>query len=61
MKLIKTPEEREVDMLQRVEKEIERREKRERVLRFVIAGLGVLAVASFLTGHCTGRGCRRQD
>lgn len=60
MKLIKTREEREVDMLQRVEKEIERREKRERILRFVVAGLGVVAIAAFFTGHCTAAQCRRR-
>ncbi|MCI5977819.1 MAG: hypothetical protein MRZ32_02635 [Bacteroidales bacterium] len=53
-------EKQEVEVLQKVEDELRRHERRERIQRFVIGGLGVLAAAAFLAGKCCkGKGCRK--
>ena len=53
-------EKQEVEVLQKVEDELRRHERRERIQRFVIGGLGVLDVAAFLAGKCCkGKGCRK--
>ena len=53
-------EKQDVEVLQKVEDELRRHERRERIQRFVIGGLGVLAVAAFLAGKCCkGKGCRK--
>lgn len=51
MALIKNEEEREIAMLENLEHRIQRREKRERIHRLLICGLGLLSVAAFFTGH----------
>ncbi len=51
MALIKNQEAREIQELQNVEARIRRTERRERIHHILIAGLGVLLVASVLTGH----------
>ena len=55
MELIKNESQREIELLDKVEKRIERRARRERLHRILIAGLGVLAIAAFVGGHVTGR------
>lgn len=57
-KIIPTAEEREVEMLEKVEKEIRRHEKRERIHHIIMGGLALLAVGAFFTGHCTGKHCK---
>lgn len=51
MALIKNEEARELAALQKVEKLIERRERRERIHHILIAGLGALLAVSVITGH----------
>lgn len=60
MALIKTQEQREVEMLQKVEKELEHRERRERIHHMLIAGLGAMVLAAFVGGHVSGRHCARR-
>ncbi len=60
MEIIKNEEQREIDLLEKVEKRIARRERRERLHRILIAGLGVLTIAAFLGGHATGRHTARR-
>lgn len=60
MALIKTSEEREIAMLQKVEHELERRERRERIHHILIAGLALLSIAAFVGGHLTGRKCTKK-
>lgn len=59
MALIKTEEQREIDMLQNVEKHLERRERRERIHHLLIAGLGLLSLGAYFVGHATGH-CKRR-
>ena len=59
MALIKTEEQREIDMLQNVEKNLERRERRERIHHLLIAGLGLLSLGAYFVGHATGH-CKRR-
>ncbi len=47
MALFKNEAEREIDVLEKLEKRIARREKVEKVYRLIIVGLSVLTVASF--------------
>lgn len=51
MKLTLNEEQREIDMLQKVENRIARRERREKLHRFLIAGLGVLAAGAYFAGR----------
>lgn len=60
MALIKTEEQREVEMLQNVEKHLEKRERRERIHHILIAGLSLLSLAAFAGGHLTGRACSKK-
>ena len=60
MALIKNQEAREIAELQKVEEQNKKTERRERIHHLVIAGLGVLLVASVLTGHLgLCKKCRR--
>ena len=43
-----------MEALARIERQIERRERRERVHRILIVGLSLLAVGAFVSGHLTG-------
>ncbi len=61
MALIKSKETREVELLKKVENEIERQERRRRNIRhFMFAGLAVLAVAAFIGGHASGKYCAKR-
>lgn len=60
MALIKTSEQKEIEALQKVENEIRRRERRDRIHHLICAGLGLLAIAAFVGGHCTGRHCEKK-
>lgn len=60
MELYKSNEQKEIDLLKKVEERIERTERRERLHRILIAGLGMLAVAAFVGGHLTGRHCKHR-
>lgn len=51
MALLKNEEQREIAMLENVEHHIQRREKRERIHKMLMLGLGILSVAAFFTGH----------
>lgn len=57
MALIKTREQREVEMLQKVERELERREKRERIHKLLIGGLALMTIGTFIGGMFSGRHC----
>lgn len=58
MALIKTQDEREITLLKKVEQDLERRERRERIHHVLIAGLAMLSIAAFVGGHITGRKCK---
>lgn len=55
MAIIKNQEEREVAMLEKVEKEIRSHERRERIHHMIMGGLTLLAVATYFAGHCAGK------
>lgn len=59
MKLFENAERREIEGLMKVEEEIRRHERRERLHKVLIAGLGMMVVASFFAGHCANRAVRR--
>ncbi len=59
MALIKTEEEREIASLQKIQKQIEKRERRERIHHLLIGGLSVLSVVAFMAGHCSGHRCAK--
>lgn len=60
MALIKTQEQREIDMLQKVEHDLARRERRERIHHILIAGLALMSMAAFAGGHICGRKCNKK-
>lgn len=55
MAIIKDKKEREVDVLQQVARDIERRERRERICHRFMAGLVLMTFAAFVCGHVYGR------
>lgn len=55
MALLKSEGRREIDELKKVQDQIAHRERREKIHHILIAGLGILLVASLLTGHLGGR------
>lgn len=59
MKFFENYEQREMEGLAEVQNEIRRHEHRERIHRCLIAGLSLLAVASFFAGHCANDKVRR--
>lgn len=59
MKLFENAGQREIEGLVRVEDEIRRHERRERLHMVLIAGLGMMVVASFFAGHCANHAVRR--
>ncbi len=59
LKLFEAAGQREIEGLVRVEDEIRRHERRERLHMVLIAGLGMMVVASFFAGHCANRAVRR--
>ena len=60
MALLKSREAREIAGLQQIEQQIKNSERRERLHHILIAGLGVLLVASVVTGHLgLCRKCRK--
>lgn len=60
MAILKTEEQKEVAMLQNIEKRLERRERRERIHHILIAGLGILSIAAFIAGHATAKVCKKR-
>lgn len=60
MALIKTHDQREIEMLQKVEREIEKQERRKRINHLLVAGLGILSILGFVGGHLCGRHCERK-
>lgn len=52
MAIFKNEEQREIEVLDRLEKQLVKREKRERILHFLVAGLSLFSVAAFIAGHC---------
>lgn len=55
MSVFKTEDEREVEILSRLEKQIERREKIHRFLIAGLSGLLALSVAAHVACHCAER------
>ena len=55
MALIKTPEQRELSALQKVEKEMQHHIRMEHIHHIIMGALGALAVAAFFTGRCMRR------
>lgn len=53
---------RELTLLEKVEKEIRRHERRERIHQIIMGGLALLAVGMFFTGKCCGHhhGCHHK-
>ena len=58
MALIKTQEEREISLLKKVEQDLVRRERRERIHHVLIAGLAILSITAFVGGPVFGRKCK---
>lgn len=48
---------REIEVLERLEKQLKMREKRQRVQKFIIGGLAFLVAVSFVTGGYMGHKC----
>lgn len=53
MALLKNEEAREIQVLHDLEKQLERKEKRERIHHILICVLALFSVAAFFAGHCT--------
>lgn len=53
MALLKNEEARELQVLRELEKQLERKEKRDRIHHILIAALALFSVAAFFAGHCT--------
>ncbi|MEZ3590818.1 MAG: hypothetical protein K1V84_07265 [Muribaculaceae bacterium] len=60
MAIFKTEDERDIETLEKLEKKIARRQKRNRLTRIIMAGVGALAL-SFVAGHICGRHCAMKD
>lgn len=56
MAIFKTEDERDIETLEKLEKTIARRQKRNRINRIIMAGVGALVLA-FAAGHICGRHC----
>lgn len=54
MALFKNEDEREIATLEKLEKKIAQRERRERINHMIIAGLGAMTVLAFIGGHICG-------
>ncbi len=52
MAIFKNEDQREIEVLDRLEKQLVKREKRERLLHILVAGLSLFSVAAFIAGHC---------
>lgn len=48
---------REIEVLERLEKQLKMREKRQRVQKFIIGGLAFLVAVSFVAGGYVGHKC----
>ncbi|MDE5941832.1 MAG: hypothetical protein K2H14_06945 [Muribaculaceae bacterium] len=59
MKFFENYEQKEIQGLASVEQEIRSHERRERLHKVLIAGLGMMVVASFFAGHCANSTVRR--
>lgn len=53
MALLKNEEARELQVLKDLEKQLVRKEKRDRIHHIVICALALFSVAAFFAGHCT--------
>ncbi len=51
MAILKNENQREIEVLDRLEKQLLKREKRERLLHILVAGLSLFSVAAFIAGH----------
>ncbi len=60
MTLFKNENQREIETLQKIEARIERREKRERAYKIIIAGMGLLTLLAYMSGHLCGSRKRRR-
>ena len=68
MAIIKSETTRELETIQKLEHEVERRRKRERFHHFLEAGIGLRAIAAFIGGHqcgvhfgkCIGKKCHHK-
>ncbi|MDE5650035.1 MAG: hypothetical protein K2J65_05640 [Duncaniella sp.] len=55
MALLKNEEARELQVLRELEKQLVRKEKRERIQHYLICALALFSVAAFFAGHYTKR------
>lgn len=55
MAIVKTREQREIELLNKVEKDIERSKKREKVHYLIMGGLCLLTVGAFMAGASIDR------
>lgn len=51
MALIKSENEKELELVDKLQKKLEKREKCERIHRILICSLAVLAIGAFFIGH----------
>lgn len=55
MAIIKTPQQRELSALQKVEKEMQHHIRMERIHHCIMGALGAMAVGAFFLGRCLRR------
>lgn len=53
MALLKSEEAKEIQVLKDLEKQLARKEKRERCCHIIICALALFSVGAFIAGHCT--------
>ena len=58
MEILKNADERELDALKKIEKQMTRHVRRERVGHILLASLAALAVGAFFLGHKCGHHCK---
>lgn len=51
MTIFKNKTENEIDVLAEIQAKLEKQEKRERLLKVIVASLAVFSIASFFAGH----------
>lgn len=55
MTIFKNKTENEIDVLAEIQAKLEKQEKREHILKVIVASLAVFSIASFFAGHFSPR------
>lgn len=55
MAIFKNEEQKEIEVLDRLEKQLVKREKRERFLHYLVTGLSIFSVVAFIAGQCCNK------